>query len=263
MKLSSHPSSEFAKILYLGDSGAGKTGSLISLVKDDYKFKILDLDNGLTALKAFIEKECPEKIDNVDYETVRDPVKPTSAGPVVTAKAFVEATKLMTKWSDGSDPSLGGENEIFVLDSTTTLGRQAYEWAKALAPAAKDPRQWYFAAQQAFENIIAMLTSDSFEANVIVIAHINYKELIEGVNKGYPTAVGSALGPTIPKYFDTMLQIEVTGTGKNARRKIKTVPSGIVDLKNPAPFRIEGEYPIETGMAEIFAQLKHQPGEKK
>lgn len=272
MKLSSHQSGKYSKLILIGDSGAGKTGSLVSLVAAGYHLKILDLDNGLSALRAFIKKDCPDKIDNVDFETLRDPIKPGANGPVVTAKAFVEATKLMTTWSDGSDPSKGGEDEIFVLDSTTTLGKMAYEWAKAMAPSAKDPRQWYFAAQQAFENIIGMLTATTYEntdeetgkttvypgfdANLIVIAHVNYKELVEGISKGYPTAVGSALGPTIPKYFDVMVQAEVTGTGKNAARKIRTVPTGIVDLKNPAPFRIEAEYPINDGMARLFEQLK-------
>lgn len=255
-KLSAHQSSSFTKLILIGDSGTGKTGSLTSLVRAGYKLKILDLDNGLDALKAWIGKECPDKVDNVDFETLRDPIKPSESGPKISARAFVEATKLMTTWTDGTHPWEGGPNEIFVLDSTTTFGKCAYEKARHDQPSAKDPRQWYFAGQQYFENIIAMLTSDEFKANLIVIAHVNYKEITEGISKGYPTAVGSALGPTIPKYFNTMVQLEVIGTGKNARRRLRTVPTGVVDLKNPAPFRIEAEYGIENGMAELFTQLR-------
>ena len=45
--LDTHQSSEFTKLLYLGDSGSGKTGSLVSLLKAGYKIKVLDLDNGV------------------------------------------------------------------------------------------------------------------------------------------------------------------------------------------------------------------------
>jgi hypothetical protein len=30
----------------------------------------------------------------------------------------------------------------------------------------------------------------------------------------------------------------------------------MIDLKNPAPMRIEAEYPIETGLADLFRLLK-------
>lgn len=255
-KLSDHQSSKFVKLIFIGDSGTGKTGALTSLVKAGYRLRILDLDNGLDALRQWVAHDCKDKIDNVDFETLRDPIRATKQGPLVSAKAYVEATKLMSEWPDGSNPSEGGEQEIFVLDSLTALGKSAFEWAKSLAPSAKDPRQWYFAAQQSVENIIAMLTSEAFKTNVIIISHVNYKELSEGVNKGYPSAVGSALGPTIPKYFNTMLQMEVVGSGKNTKRRIRTTPTSVIDLKNPAPFKIDGDYEIENGLAEIFQKLK-------
>lgn len=243
-------------MILIGDSGVGKTGSMVSLVKAGYRLKYLDLDNGLDALRQWIGKECPEKIDAVDYETIRDSIRSTSSGPTVSAKGYIEAVKLLDKWTDGSLPAAGGDMEVFVLDSTTTFGNMAYEWAKGLSPTAKDPRQWYFAAQQSFQNVIAMLTSDDFKANVIVVAHVNYKQLSEGVEKGYPTAVGSALGPTIPKYFNNMIQLETIGTGRNAKRQFSTMPTGLIDVKNPAPFKIEATYPIGTGLAEIFRLLK-------
>lgn len=262
-KLSTHQASQFVKLLYIGDSGTGKTGSLISLVQDGYTLRILDLDNGLDALRQFIGAECPDRIDAVDFITLRDKIRPTSSGPVITAKAFVEATKLMSKWDDDSEPCEGGPTEVFVLDSLTALGKAAFEWARSMQPTAKDPRQWYFAAQQAVENIVAMLTSESFHANVIIITHINWKEFQEGINKGYPSAVGSALGPTLPKYFNTMVQATVSGSGKNAKRRISTVPTALLDLKNPAPMRIEADYDLGTGLAEIFRNLKTLTNKEK
>ena len=256
--LSEHGSSKFIKLMYIGDSGTGKTGSLVSLVAAGYKLKILDMDNGLSSLSQFIRHECPDKLANVEYETRRNRYKSTAQGPKVLGqpKAFTDALALMTEWSDGTDPAEWGEDTIFVLDSLTAYGRAALEWARDMNPTAKDGRQWYFVAQKAIEDTLALLTGDDFHCNVIVISHINWRELQDGTTKGYPHAVGSALGPHIPKYFDSLLLAESSGSGKNVRRKIKTAPTNTIDLKNPAPFIIEDELPLETGLATIFTSLK-------
>src|SRR5690606_38759031 len=93
-------------------------------------------------------------------------------------KAYTDAAKLLTQWSDGTDPSAWGEKTIFVLDSLTTMGKAAYEWGKKMAvqQGNNDQRSWYGLAQGALENVIAMLTSDEFETNVVVITHVNYDE---------------------------------------------------------------------------------------
>jgi len=123
-------------------------------------------------------------------------------------------------------------------------------------PSSKDPRQWYKAAQDLVEDLIANVTSDAFETNVIVISHIEWTETQAGLTKGYASSIGKALGPKIPRFFNTMLMSEIKGSGKNMRRTIQTIPTSLIDLKNPAPMRIEAEYPIETGLAEIFKKLK-------
>lgn len=250
--LDTHQSSDYFKLIYIGDSGTGKTGSLVSLLAAGYKFKILDLDNGLDALVHFAREQCPDKLANVEFETIRDEYKSTKAGPIIKGapKAFVAALDKLTEWSEIEDP-----NTIFVLDSGSAFGRAAFEWAKGMNPMAKDPRQWYFSAQQAFESTIAMLTGEQFKMNVILISHINYKEVIEGVNKGYVNSIGSALGPTIPKYFNTLILAESTGSGTNVRRRIKTMPTGVIDLKVPSP-KVDKELPLETGLATIFQQMK-------
>lgn len=255
--LTDHHSGSFIKLAYIGDSGTGKTGSLTSLVAAGYKLRILDLDNGLDALVQHIRQECPDKLANVDYETVRDKYSSTPMGPQVkSAKAFVAAIKLMEKWSDDSDPAEWGADTIFVLDSGTSFGKAGFEWARGMNPGAKDPRQWYFSAQQAFENTIALLTGEAFRTNFILISHVSYRELQDGTTKGYASAIGSALGPVISKYFNSLVLAETSGSGKNVRRRIRTVPTSVVDLKNPAPFKVEAELPLESGLATLFETLK-------
>jgi hypothetical protein len=257
-KLSEHHSNKIVKLLYIGDSGTGKTGSLTSLVKAGYKIKIWDTDNGADILSQFVRHDCPDKLDNIEYEPLRDQLKATPTGPVVsgTPKAFVRAIQLLDKWTDGSVPSEGGDETIAVVDSFSGLGTAAMFWAQGMNAGAKDPRQWYFAAQQALEKVIDMLTSAAFKCNVIVISHIDYKEREDGVTKGYARAIGSALGPILPKYFNNLILCESSGLGKNVKRTIKTMPTGIIDLKTSAPFKFGEPLPIESGMAEIFAKLK-------
>lgn len=254
--LTEHHSSKFVKLLLIGDSGTGKTGALTSLVEAGYNLRILDLDNGLDSLRQWVGRVCPDKAANVNFITLRDEMKVTPIGPVIIAKAYVAALKFLTTWEDGSTPSDSTDKDILVLDTLTSLGKACFEWAKAQNPTSKDPRQWFFAAQQSLENVIGMLASERFHSNVIVISHINYKELEENVHKGYPSAIGSALGPALPRYFNTMLQVEIMGAGKATKRYIRTLPTSVIDIKTPAPFKLEERYELSDGLAKIFEALK-------
>jgi hypothetical protein len=249
--LDNHQSDKFTKLIYIGDSSTGKTGSLVSLLAAGYKFKILDMDNGLETLKIYA-RQSQLDLSGVEFETYRDQYRSTTAGPLIKGqpKAFTDAMSKMTEWSEIED-----DKTIFVLDSLSAYGRAAYAWANGLNPGVNDKRQIFFAAQQAVESSIALRTGDNFKMNVIIISHVNYKEVTEGVTKGHANAIGSALGPVIPRYFNTLLLAEVSGAGKNVRRKIKTLPTGVIDLKIPSP-QAEAEYPLETGLADIFKLLK-------
>lgn len=255
--LQSASSDPFVRLLYIGDSGTGKTGSLVSLVKAGYKLRILDTDNGFDILRAYIKKECPDLIANVDVESVRDEFKATTKGvEVAKPQAYVDAAKLMTEWSDGTKPGNWGADTFFVLDSMTGLGKAAYAWARGLNPNAKEPRTWYGTAQDNLENIIALLTSRAFECNVIVISHVVYVEQQDGTHKGWASTIGKALGPTIPKYFNNLILAERVGFGEGVKRKIKVVPTEMIDLKTSAPFALEKELPLSSGLADIVKALK-------
>lgn len=256
------PSDEFTKFMYVGDSSTGKTGSLVSLVKAGYRLRILDMDFGLSILKAYVKAQAPDKLANVDFESFRDKyvIKPNGdigVAPGGTAKAFPSALKLLDKWTDGSVPSEWGKDTFFVLDTLTTLGKAAMVWAEAMDPSAKDPRQWYGTAQGAIENVVGMLLGPNFRTNVIIITHITERALGDGTKKGFPSAgAGSALGPTLAKYCNTLVLAETVGFGDNIKRRIKTTPTGFIDLKTAAPFAMAKEYPLETGLADIVKLLK-------
>jgi len=259
-KASEHKSAEFVKLLFIGASGAGKTGALTSLVEAGYKLRIIDMDSGLDALINHVKESDPKLLDNIEYETFRDRIKMSSAGPKVdgSPKAYLNALRALESWpEDDSDPATWGHDTILVIDSLTNIGRAAMLWAKAANPAAKDPRQWYKTAQDLIEDLVANLTSDGFNTNVIVISHVDMVETKEGMIKGYASAIGKALGPKLPRFFNTMILSETRGSGANVKRMIHTVPTALIDLKNPAPMRIEAHYEIKDGLRKIFERLKN------
>lgn len=263
--LANHQSNDYTKLLIIGDSGSGKTGSLASLACASYKLRILDLDNGLDILKAYVARDCPANLSNVEFRTLRDARKASPAGPIIDGqpKAFISAIKMLDRWKyDDTDlgvPAEWGPDCILVVDSLTMLSDSAFDWREPLTPRGKsgdyDKRATYFDAQKAIEDVLALLTSESFRTNVIVISHVKYMDLPDGGKKGFPTAVGSALSPTIPRYFNAVALCETTG----GKRKIKTVPTAMIDLKNPRPFAMAASYDVGTGLAEFFAVLRDPP----
>lgn len=266
--LSNHQSAEYTKLLIEGDSGTGKTGSLAPLVGAGYHLRILDFDNGLDVLRQFVGRDNPESLGNVEFRTLRDKRKASADGPVIsgTPKAYVEAVKMLDRWrykdevtgveTDLGVPAEWGPDCILVIDSLTRLSDAAFDFREPLAPRSNggkyDIRAVYKDAQNAIENNLALLTSESFRTNVIVISHIRYMEREDGTKKAYPTSVGSALGPIIPSYFNSVAQCETKG----GKRTIQTAATSMIDLKNPKPFAMAPHYPIETGLAQFFEVLR-------
>jgi len=107
------PEQSFIRILYVGNSGAGKTGSLVSLVKAGYRVRLIDLDNGFGILKQYVLHECPDKIGNVSVVSYRDKYKATPAGIQVNGvpTAYINTMKALDKWPDDeSNPAEWGAN---------------------------------------------------------------------------------------------------------------------------------------------------------
>lgn len=245
------------KMLYIGESGSGKTGSLISLIQEGYHLRVIDLDSGLDILKQLIGHHCPERASQLSWMSFRDNVK--IQGDTVRAsspKAMIGAMRALDKWEDETVPAEWGPKHVIVIDSLTLLGKAAYLWAQGMAPGTKDRRQWYGAGQEVLEALIAKITSTEFKTNVIVITHVGYDYSESGaLINAFPTSLGQALRDKIPTYFNTLLLASKSGAGQRAKRTIRTVPTAHLDLKNPVPFKLMEEYPLETGLATIAKEL--------
>lgn len=264
--LSKHQSNDFVKLLLIGDAKSGKTGSLISLLKAGYKLRILDLDNLLDILAKLIQEECPLLIDNVEFRTIRDKRKMTAEGPIIDGapKAFIDSTKMLDRWKyddiDLGAPATWGPDCILVIDSLSRLCDSAYDWCEAVIPRGRsgefDGRAVYGNAQDAIESMLAMLTSKSFECNLIVIAHGQYMEQEDGTTKIFPQGVGQKLSPKIPQYFPNYIRYKNIG----GKRTIQLTSDGMIDLANTNPNAMPGKtLPIETGLADFFAVLREPP----
>jgi hypothetical protein len=250
--------STVVKLLLIGDSGSGKTGSIASLVQAGYNVRLLDMDNGWESLAAAVRRADPNLLSRVDVESLRDKYKSSPLGPILDGapKAFVQAIKLLDKWTDGTKPAEWGPSHVLVVDSLTFFSDAAYAWADAMNPSAKDKRQIYGAAQEAVEHCLALLTGANFNTNVIITAHVKYMDLPDGSKKGYPTSIGQALSPTIPRYFNS---VAACATQPGGKRTIQTVSTALIDLKNPNSFEMEKALPIETGLATFFEKLRGAP----
>jgi hypothetical protein len=261
--LKEHQSAEYTKLLLMGDSKSGKTGALASLVAKGFKLRILDYDNGLDALAQIVKRDSPKNLENVEFVTVRDKLKSTPTGTIVDgiATAFIDGLRMLDHWKYGEvdlgPPKAWGKETILVLDSLTFMSDSAFRFREPLVPRSRDGkydvRAVYKDAQDAIEKVLALLTSESFRTNVIVISHVRYVDNPDGTKKGYPTAVGSALSPQIPRYFNS---VALAQTGPGGKRNIQTAATAMIDLANPAAFKMLPTLPIETGLATFFETLR-------
>jgi hypothetical protein len=219
---------------------------------------MLDLDNNADSLIQLCRHHDTKLLDQLDIISVRDKFRASQMNGLEVAgqpKAWVDALKYLNKWDDGTSLLEWDNKTIFVLDTLTSAGRAAFHWARGMNPSSKDPRQWYAAAQDSLKTMLELLTSPEFACHILVISHIDLIERDDGTTKGYASSLGKALGPQIAKVFPTLIMAETKGSGTNVRRTIVTKPTMLVDLKNPLSFKLEASYPLETGLASIFAAL--------
>lgn len=270
--LAKHQSNDFVKLLLEGDSKSGKTGALASLVCAGYKLRILDYDNGLDVLKQYVLRDCPGRLENVEFRTLRDKRKSSPLGPIIDGapRAFADGVRLLDRWryeADGDTIDYGvpadwGPECILVLDSLTFFSDAAWDFREPLTPKSNqsgkyDVRAVYKDAQDAVESVLALLTSEGFRTNVVVISHIKYVDNPDGTRKGYPSSVGSALSPLILRYFNNVVKF----SNRAGKRKIETVATPMYDLATAKPFVMKESYDIDSGMAEIFEVLTGRKNE--
>lgn len=302
------PMTESAKILYIGDSGHGKTGSKASLVACGYKLRMIDTDNGFKILRSlltdsehypyasYMKKKGidPAAEGVISYIPIEVPMGMQSrsvkrgAGTInynvlapENSSAWNRVVSLLQKgWIDNGkdfgkitdwDPET-----ILDFDTLSTLAELAHYWNQdmngRLGALEDDHGRDAGAAQELIRRLMLHLTSPSVKCNVMVTTHITWTDTTRGAPqspetllraekavdaRGFPSVIGRALGPVLGKRWNDQFVVSRTGNGRNAERRIYSVPVNNTDAKHSA--YVEESYPLDTGLAEIFAALRYKP----
>lgn len=269
--LADHHSSTLVKLLFLGDAKSGKTTALASLVGAGYKLRILDFDNLLDTFAQRVRHECPERLNNVDFRSLRDEYKGTDTGTVINGKpnAWIASLKMLNNWRyddvDLGTPANWGDDTILVIDSLSRWCDAAYDFHVFSAGPKADGRMIYGNAQDDVEKQLASLTSPNFRTNVIVVCHGTYMTQDDKTTKIFPQGVGQKLSPKIPQYFPNYIRM----TKRGEKRTLQLKSDALIDLANTRPDIFAGpdgaprDLDPSTGLAEFFAVLKGQPAKSQ
>lgn len=215
-----------AKILLIGKSGAGKTGSLASLVAAGYNLRIIDTDKGIRPLRSLLtDKRYPyasviaaRKID-LEAAVRFVPIDTTMKLRNVThkmpngnstsemilapndAKAWPRVLSLLDHWKE-DDIDLGPvsswtTDDVLVIDSFSTLAKCVYYFSQSLngrlgaRDAGYDYQRDVGEAQSQLTRLLELLYASTVACNVIVISHITWVDESQGVASRPKTTDGS------------------------------------------------------------------------
>lgn len=282
-----YPESDLIKMVYIGDSSTGKTGSTCSLAAAGYNVRILDLDAGAQIIRDYVtNKEKSPYLkprpglwpgdagiaSRMNYVTIQESFTRIGKDSVAKGDSWQKIMDQLTEWKDG-DLSYGKleqwtPRDILVIDSFSRYcdARMYLELAMNGRAASGRQQQDYFKVQTAIEQTLELLVSKQVRCHVILVCHIEYVEKDDKTVRGVPQAMGRALGPKIAQHFNHTILARATGSGDSVKRKIITQTTGVIDLKNAAPLRVKPEYELESGLIEYWnaflgeEQVKKQTG---
>jgi len=279
-------------MMIVGWPGSGKTGAIASLLDAGYKVRLLDFEGNYHSLLKFAD---PSKLENLDIVTMQDTLRgdeQRAIEPDGIPEAFNGALKLLqNEWkyknADGTETNLGkskdwGPDTVLVIDSLTAMGEAAFRRARKMMnkTSANTTAAVWGAAVDDQIAFIQALKHNRRKHHVIFLAHLQMvgpdvplftkddeqtgmkdikaqiaeerAELMK--TRLYPRAVTRNASQVIAKEFPTMLLAERKVKKGAPVRVLRTSTGEELDLKFPARDP-EIEYPIETGLADIFKKL--------
>lgn len=285
----SYPVQPSTKLLYLGHTGAGKTGSLVSLAAAGYRVRILDLDRGCEIIRDYLfnpksiytrpHQLWPEPSDfasRISYVTITEGYNLQGTKATPKGDSWHKINMLLNDWRDGDDRpgnlTKWGPQDVLVIDGLSRLCESAMNFQLAMnghlvsgpqvgASGANDYTQAYKLITDFFD----LLKCDDIKCNIIMVCHIQFMEqagpqiTASRDVKGFPQTVGRLISPKVGQYFNHSLLAKSSGNGPSVKRVIVTNNDENIELKTVAPLRVPREYPLETGLAQYFADIRQQP----
>jgi len=268
MNIDEHISATRVRLCMVGDSGAGKTGSLAALANAGYNLRVIDADAGLDILSRS-SLLTPEARKRVHYVTFTDEVN--LRGGVACLDKFPQAAsqiqKFMKEWKtpteDFGSVKDWGPDCIHVLDSGTFFGKYLMNFQRATNSRGNEAPwiQDYGAAMDTIEFCLDEFRGDKYKCHTIWTFHITYQgdPLDKKLLRGYPSALGTKLPPKVGRYFNAILAVRSSGSGSAVRRVIRTTSESNMELKTPLvnipteiPMEIDKEGRARGGLATYF-----------
>lgn len=206
-----------AKILLIGKSGAGKTGSLASLVAAGYRLRIIDTDKGVRPLRSlltdgrypyakivkdqgidlttavrFIPIDLKMKLRTITTKLPNGNSKTETLLAPVEAKAWAQILGMLDHWKEEDGTDLGplsswDTRDVLVIDSFSTLAKCVYYFSQSMNGrlGARDQGYDYQRdigeAQSQLTRLLELLYASSIPCNVIIITHITWVDDSAGV----------------------------------------------------------------------------------
>lgn len=281
--ISEYLENTYIRMILEGDSGAGKTGSIVSLIAAGYYVRFLDLEGKLRVVAEYVyssKSQYAEQLKEIDLSKAFDAITITDAEGSAAWSKIRDVTK---NWPNFGKPSEWGSDTILVIDSNTALTFHAMRYTQRMnnhSVESKGP-EWLRdlgEAQRLVEQYLTAICSSLFHCHVILITHLQpMGDNMDGVfvnpspipittkdNKTaspppppqrirqFPLAMGRALTPKIPRLFgDIYLAVE-----EGPQRRIYTTPKDGAIVKSSAPLSVKPYYSLSTGLAEIFQELR-------
>jgi hypothetical protein len=224
-------------MLLLGDSGAGKTYSITTLLKAGLEvFVLITEPNGIDSLIDAVEKQnldinklhwkilspvamdvklLGEQAAKVNALTFEGISKLTSGVEKSRCTQYIDLIKTVAKFVDDrtgvdyGDITTWGPDRVFVLDSLTGLVTMAIQNTIGLRPTIQ--LQEYGIIQTMLENTITLFTN--LKCFFVMTAHVD--RLVDEVNGGMKImaySIGKKLSPVLPRFFSEVVYVYREGT---------------------------------------------------
>lgn len=247
---------ELVRMLFVGDSGVGKTGALLFLAEAGYELKILDFDGNASILKR--GSKATRDAGRIQVHRCKDITsrETSSLNLKIKSRGIRTMNKALINWNfdDKDKPALSlddmGKNHILVIDSFSAMCRQVMNYVKAEDGKlnGRTEQQHYLAAREMLDSLIDIISDSG--CHLIVITHLTTVEDENDVTRYFPSSITKAHSAMIPRYFPMVLHLELNHVAGKVKRLIHTKPTARVGVKCPLT-DLAPKLP-HSGLVEIF-----------
>jgi hypothetical protein len=236
---------EPAKVLVLGESGAGKTHSIQTLINSGVTPFVLFTEPGMRTIADTLPEECHwmyVPAANASWESMMETMKKIgtmnqkslSSIDAINKKDYQQFYQVLAALNhfvcartgeDFGDISTWKTDRCIVIDSLTGLSRMAMDMVVGSKPC-KNPGDWGI-AMSSLEMLLDKLAYDT-HCHYVLTGHLEReKDEVTGGVINMPSTLGQKLAPKIPRNFDDV----VLASNKNGKYHWSTLSSASITLK--------------------------------